>query len=147
MSSPEHNEKLARALRHAEDQRRVFIPPTINQSILNQAREHFEAAPKIANKSWIESLRRIWILLAPALAVMAIAHLYLNPPNPQFAKEDINQDGRIDILDALALTRAVDNTFVPIDFDQNGDRQLDESDVNAVAMAAVRLDHKGGSGL
>jgi len=57
------------------------------------------------------------------------------------APEDINQDSRIDILDALALARMVESRSAKsLDHDVNGDGRLDRADVQAVAGAAVRLD-------
>jgi hypothetical protein len=57
------------------------------------------------------------------------------------APEDINGDGRIDILDALALARMVDSPRSPsLEHDVNGDGRVDRADVQAVAGAAVRLD-------
>jgi len=55
-------------------------------------------------------------------------------------KDDINGDGRADILDAFALARALDANRRPQpDWDVNGDGRIDRRDVDSVAMAAVSL--------
>lgn len=94
-------------------------------------------------------------------------------PAPTLAeREDIDHSGRVDILDAFALARMIENqdtriagqrrdargdvgraadarpnragiTEIPAMFDLNGDGAVDQGDVDAVAMAAVSL--KGGA--
>jgi hypothetical protein len=145
MSSPDENDKryeaLGEALRRAEERARIFVPPTLEEAILKNAREHFEGAPTNPRVSW----RRWWIFGVPAFAAIVIAFLVFNHRAPQLAREDINRDGRVDILDALALARAVEGKTNNERLDQNGDRQLDDADVRAVALAAVRLDRKPGT--
>ena len=52
---------------------------------------------------------------------------------------DLDQSGRVDILDAFALARQLDSDVVPTHGDFNGDGIVDRADVDAIAMAAVRL--------
>ena len=53
---------------------------------------------------------------------------------------DIDGSGRVDILDAFALARHLKRgRLVEADLDINQDGRLDRVDVDAVAMAAVRL--------
>lgn len=57
-----------------------------------------------------------------------------------FRKEDIDHDGRVDILDAFALARQLeDPQSSPTNGDQNGDGVFDEDDVSYVALTAVML--------
>jgi hypothetical protein len=47
----------------------------------------------------------------------------------------------VDILDAFLLARRIENDeSLSGDWDVNGDRAVDSADVDAVAMAAVRLE-------
>ena len=58
---------------------------------------------------------------------------------------DIDGNGRVDILDALALARRIkDNRAAEQSWDFNGDGAIDHSDVDTVARSAVRL-NKGES--
>lgn len=66
--------------------------------------------------------------------------------SPARADADLNGDGRVDILDALALARAIragtaipalDDRLALVDLDSNG--RLDQRDVDAIAMLAVSL--------
>ncbi len=151
MSSPEENDKrheaLGKALREAEERTRVFVPRTLDETILKEAREHFQGPPASAPAFWsARAMRRFWIVGIPTFATAIIfAFILINHRAPQLAREDINGDGRVDILDALALAKAIEGKNDNERFDQNGDRQLDDSDVRAVAMAAVRVDRKPGT--
>jgi len=59
-------------------------------------------------------------------------------------REDVDGSGRVDILDAFVLARRIDGgAGVSESFDLTGDGQVNRFDVDAVAMAAVRL--KGGA--
>jgi len=53
--------------------------------------------------------------------------------------EDINGDGRVDMLDALRVARAIEAGRVDMKLDLNGDGVVDKRDVDAVAMTAVKL--------
>ncbi len=58
---------------------------------------------------------------------------------------DIDGNGRVDILDALALARNIkDNSTAEQPWDFNGDGRIDRRDVDTVAQSAVRL-NKGAS--
>jgi hypothetical protein len=152
MSLPDPSEKrfasLAKALREAEERRTIFVPPTLDEAILKEARRHFEGEPQ--RKATAPRLYFYWRwLLGGALAVLALCLILFAPfarkTGAVAAREDINGDGRVDILDALALAKAVEGKNNNERFDQNGDRRVDDSDVRAVALAAVRLDRKPGS--
>jgi hypothetical protein len=141
MNSPEEkqHERLAQALREASQKKPIFVPPTLDEAILKQARAHFEPKKKEPRPIWLR-----W--LEPAFAVIVVCGIFLffQPPK-KFAREDLNRDGRVDILDALTLAKAIQANTGREEFDQNGDRKLNEADVLAAAQAAVRLDRKPGS--
>ncbi len=57
--------------------------------------------------------------------------------------KDINGDGRVDVLDAFMLARQVETGQVTgLRWDFNDDQVVDRRDVDAVALAAVRLDRE-----
>jgi hypothetical protein len=61
-----------------------------------------------------------------------------------FAREDVNQDGRVDILDAYQLAQRVDSgAALPARFDFNRDGTVNRRDAELVAVRAVKLG-KGG---
>jgi hypothetical protein len=139
MSSPEPNEKklerFATALRNAEESRRVFVPPTVDEVILKQARQRFDGkAKRRPFRFWN------WLAVAGAAALIAILVFILPRTKPAVvAREDINGDGQVDILDAFALAKSME---IGKGVDQNGDGKLDQADVQAIASVAVRLDRK-----
>jgi hypothetical protein len=80
-----------------------------------------------------------------AAAMIAAGVLFLNfnrpvdSPVPIALKNDINQDGAVDILDALALAREIQSAEANPQWDMNGDSAVNQEDVDMVAMAAVKL--------
>ena len=131
MSSPDPIEKkfqaLADALRQAEARQPVFVPPTLDEAILRQARAHFQKpSPR---QPWN---LRLFSFLTTATAAIALA-IFLN--RPAFAPEDINRDGQVDILDALALANEIQS--IP-------SKKPHGFDPDHIAMAAVRLNPKEG---
>ena len=139
MSSPQPNEdkleRLAEAMRNAEQNGSVFVPPTVDEAILRQARERFEGnAKRPSFRFWN------WMALAGAAASIAILILiFLRIKPAATARQDINGDGQVDILDAFALAKSMEGGKGA---DQNGDGKLDDTDIQAIASAAVRLDRK-----
>ena len=71
--------------------------------------------------------------MAAAAAVMLL--LWSGP-----VREDIDRNGRVDILDAFALARQIEagSGRLP-DGDINGDGVVDAGDVDAIALKAVAL--------
>ena len=67
-------------------------------------------------------------------------------PNGGFAVEDVNRDGQVDILDAFALARKVQQGIsADKKLDLNGDGVIDDKDVATIAGHAVKLEHGGRS--
>src|SRR6266446_3702264 len=97
--------RLIEALRQASSERH-FVPPAIDRTIL-------KAAERQLRPSGPHRVRRIWWwtgLAAASAVVVAFAVVttsWQHSANGQFAVEDINRDGQIDILDAFALARQV----------------------------------------
>jgi hypothetical protein len=63
---------------------------------------------------------------------------------PAYAREDVNRDGRVDILDAFLLARQLQSGDNPgSSLDLNGDGVVDHRDAESIAAKAVKLE-KGG---
>lgn len=132
--------RLVEALRQLRKER-IFVPPQIDEQILAKARRHLgEAEPQTA-PSWAGAG---WWAAAAAVIVAAGLTLFLFKPGapPSWAAEDIDRNGRIDVLDAFALARLL-QTRQTGPFDFNHDGRVDRLDVDVVATRAVRLE--GGS--
>ncbi len=135
--------KLLAALKEPTP-RRVFVPPTIDEAVLRAAREHLAQPPRIGLRlirSWLA-----WPALATAcLALAGLIYLLVSPPRsaPQFAIEDLNHDGKVDILDAFQLARELQAGKANRVDDLNHDGVVDRRDVDLIATHAVKLE-KGG---
>jgi hypothetical protein len=78
------------------------------------------------------------------LAFLTISVVRQNGPSA-YAREDVNRDGRVNILDAFQLAREIrSGTELPRALDVNGDGVVDQADAEAVAAEAVSLEKKGG---
>jgi Dockerin type I domain len=142
--APEFSEDLGRLF--APDQP---IPARVDRAVAEAARRHF-ARPQ----------RRIWRLrwavpAAAAAAIIVTASLWWFHTGPAtrtahqgrsealavaLPEADIDQNGKVDILDAFTLARHIE-TGQPVDeiWDFNGDGLIDRRDVDTVALTIVRL--------
>ena len=67
-------------------------------------------------------------------------------PRPALRPEDLNADGQVDMLDAFALARELQQGSTPRpQLDLNGDGVVDDRDVQALANRAVSLEPGGRS--
>jgi hypothetical protein len=126
----------------------VFVPPTVDEAVLRAAREHLAPAKPHGRSSTARWLR--WPAFATAsLVLCAVAYRIIRTPsssNPDsaYVREDLNRDGRVDILDAFQLARQLHSGAEPgRDLDFNGDGVVDQLDANTIAAQAVKLE-KGG---
>lgn len=118
------------------------IPPAVDEAVLARAR-----------REMVRRRRRRLVLrwaLPPAAAAALILWFVgspfiapdVGPRSMEVAStQDIDGNGRVDILDALALARSIQTDRTadqPWDF--NGDGVIDHHDVDTVAQAAVSLD-------
>ena len=111
----------------------VPVPAEVDRAVLAMARRR----PS-------RSRRRLRWAAAVAVAAAVILAVLLVPPGAPSVREDIDGNGRVDILDAFALARQVEaGRGADRQWDFNGDGIVNGADVRTVAMAAVRLD--GGS--
>jgi Dockerin type I domain len=123
--------------------RRVFVPPAIDQAVLRAAHRQLEKTPAPRR-----SLFRAWFvwpaMAAACLVLIGLIH-FITRPNSRttgFAREDINHDGQVDILDAFQLAREL-QSGAKSTADLNGDGVVDQRDADLIAARAVRLE-KGG---
>ena len=119
-----------------------LIPPQVDDAVLAQAREHLGSFAR----SRILHFRR-WLAAAALVALAAVlGSLWLFSRRlPEVAREDINRDGRVDVLDAFALARRLQQG-VATDrlFDLNGDGVVDQKDIDAITTRVVKLDGRRG---
>jgi len=130
------------------------IPPEIDQAILRRAHEHF-AQKTAAQPRKTVSFEKWIIRTAAAAAVLAIAWLLVlenqtknteTPPAAVSGKietnapHDIDRSGRVDILDAFTMAKAITHQAVSDKkWDFNHDGTVDKRDVDIVALAAVKI--------
>ncbi len=128
------------------------IPPTTDQAILACTRQQ-----RVSRRRKRLLLR--WAV-PPAAAAAVIMWVVFNPfvtpdhegspagmvATRQLADHrDIDGNGRVNILDALALARSIkDNRVADQPWDFNGDGLIDRKDIDTVAQSAVSL-NKGAS--
>ena len=114
------------AIYHAD----VNVPAQIDDAILNRARAHLARRPAARGL-----VLRIGALITAAAAAIVVAIYIAKPPaamhQPQVA---------VDITDALRIARDIREGRASVSHDDfNHDGTVDQRDVDAVAMAAVRL--------
>jgi hypothetical protein len=127
------------------------VPATIDRGILNDARAHLARHVRRRRvMRWSIGLGGAAAAAAVLLAVFVnradratrqLASVQGAPPAAaRVLPGDINGDGRVDVLDALVLShRLQSNESTPLAQDVNHDGTVDARDVDAIALAAVRL--------
>jgi hypothetical protein len=130
-------ENLVAVLKESS-RRKIFVPGYVDRTVLEAARRHLSPPKKPSAgifRRWM-----LWPAVATGCGVIAfIARLWLAPA-PQFAREDLNRDGTVDILDSFALARELKaGGPLPSAFDVNGDGVVDERDVALIAVHAVAM--------
>ena len=146
--------KLVAALKEPPA-RRVFVPPSMDAAVLRAAREHLgrslvSLAPsdgeRVGVRGMFARLLHPWPLWpsVACLAVAGFAYFASRSAQQTFAREDINHDGRVDILDAFQLARETQSGAKPVTHaDLNNDGFVDRHDAELIATHAVKLE-KGG---
>jgi len=123
------------------------IPPEVDSAVLDKANQCF------THKHWgyhILQHINIWRIAAAAAVIIFAFSLNLTrdsgPTSSRSLSEearavDIDENGRVDILDAFKLARYVESAErTEKKWDINGDGIINSNDVDLVALAAVRLD-------
>jgi hypothetical protein len=118
--------------------REVFVPPTVDRAILAAARSQLKPAPKSTRSGWQRWM--LWPAFVTACVVAALIGRLTTHTQAQFSREDLNHDGKVDILDSFTVAREIKNgEHAPKTFDVNGDGVVNELDVNQIAAHAVSL--------
>jgi hypothetical protein len=122
---------------------RVEVPPSpaVDQAILNRARAHLAGRKRTLLLRRVAGAAAAIILVAAALIPMLSTDQ--GAVAAREAAGDINFDGAVDIRDAMALARRIDDKRTKPAYDYNRDQSIDRRDVDAIAMQAVRLDRPG----
>ena len=139
---PQDLPDLARDLA-ALSSRNIEVPTDIDDVVMAAARSALSERRRvtIAARRWVQ-----WTAAAAGLALVVwLGSVRLRQPVVQTTAQlastpgDLDRSGRVDILDAFSLARRLDSDIAPTTGDFNGDGRIDRADVDAIAMAAVRL--------
>jgi len=122
------------------------VPRDVDDAIL------FAARRRLAESRRTRRWGHVAAVAAAVALVFGLQHL-MQPPRPRpkaqlpvafqsrpARGEDIDHNGRVDILDAFALARMIDSgEKTQARWDINGDGRVDQGDVDAIAMSAVQI--------
>lgn len=122
---PDLPPRLRAELRH-RDGRPLRLQPLQRARLSAATARHFDVESGPPNRVWRITRRRGWAAAA-ALALCGLTGWWLQAPGS--AADDLNADGRIDIVDAMLLARAGEH-----------------GRAEALARAVVRLTPHGGGG-
>ena len=121
----------------------VEIPPQVDHAVLQKA---MKALGRSKRTRPAVGKPLAWIAAAASLALVVwIGALFRSPGStPQQTTlaaipNDLDHNGRVDILDAFHLARQLDADIAPTLGDINSDGRIDRADVEAIAMKAVTL--------
>lgn len=127
------------ALELRRSQAAIEIPAAVNHRILWLARKQ-AATIKRGARSRLTPTR--WAVAATLLLAIGAAGLWrwVAPQPVEVTSNDFDGNGRVDILDAFALARALkDQTARGDRWDLDHDGRIDDRDVELIARAAVAL--------
>lgn len=159
-NSLEAPERLGQTLRKLESKQRIVVPPAVDDAILQEAKRHLrplgDSSTGASSRfvvgvvTWGRNLfghlqiyRRHalpWAVVAASLMFAGLIVHSLIKPRSAMRVEDINRDGRVDILDAFNLAQYV-KQGVAVDpaMDLNRDGLVDQQDADVIALHAVLL--------
>jgi Dockerin type I domain len=166
--------KLVGALRQLPSEP-VFVPPTLDEALMKAARQHLGRTEK-KKPVWFRLLpwavatgglaTAILLAYPHAKEFLGVGSSTFNrsaidvqrgtenaesaiPPQRQglaSVREDLNRDGKVDILDAFMLAKKLQSPPVSDrTLDLNGDGVVDQRDVEIIAVHAVSLEKRGRS--
>ncbi len=141
---PQDLPELARDLAALASQR-IEVPSDLDDAVLAAARSALSERRRTGRtaRRWAQ-----WTAAAAGLGLVVwIGSLLSTRPvglrevsrQVASAPGDLDRSGRVDILDAFVLARQLESGIAPTAGDFNGDGRIDRADVDAIAMAAVRL--------
>jgi hypothetical protein len=132
----------------SEDLKALFAPPRViprrvDDAILAAAREHL--AGRARSRRMVHFPRWLAAAAVVVLAAVLSSLWFSNRRLPEVTREDINRDGRVDVLDAFTLARRLQQGAATArSFDINGDGVVDQRDIDAITTRAVKLDGRHG---
>lgn len=149
-------DELASQLRE-EFMPKIEVSAAIDDAVLSMARDHLQQQRRPRRRAWwlsagaaVAAALMLAVVLQrdPEVSPRVMAPSATTAPEPEameqgdvlLAQEDIDRNGRVDILDAFLLARRLERNESTDSWDLNHDGQVNRLDVTAVAMAAVRLD-------
>ena len=111
----------------------VLVPPAVDRAVMSRAQERFAEIRRRRSRAKV-----VWWTSAAAsfVALALLASSLINAP--RFDRADVDRSRRVDILDAFALARRIQQGTAG-GFDLNRDGVVDKLDVDLVAAQAVRL--------
>jgi hypothetical protein len=124
---------------------KVFVPATLDEAILRNARQQLlpARARELPGFRWSRFMP--WLAGAAAAAVLLVLTVLplkqISEPQVAEVRQDLNGDGVVDILDAFVLARDLDAGRMPApSADINGDGRIDHQDVENLVEMVVRLE-------
>jgi hypothetical protein len=129
-------------------QPQIGVPPEVDRAVKDRTNKYFAAL----QSGKVRRLRIHWAWRIAAAAAVIIFAFSLDltkqtgPATDRLSLSetqaiDIDQNGRVDILDAFKLAKQIESAGrTETKWDFNGDGLIDRSDIDMVAFAAVRLD-------
>ncbi len=127
---------LSAKLREVASKTAILVPKSTDGEVLAQAKAHFAQVSRERSKV----VRISWLAAAACVALLAIFGLQ-HLERGRYDRADIDHNGRVDILDAFALARRLQQGSQR-GVDINGDGVVNKADVDAIASQAVKW--KGG---
>jgi len=137
------------------------VPPEVDRAIMDRVNQHFAGQKFDKNTQQRFRWASLWKIAAAAAVIIFAFSLELtwksgvreseivySTLKAQSADNDIDRNGRVDILDAFTLARQIEKaghneenlSLRKQEWDINGDGLINNKDVDTVAYAAVRLD-------
>jgi hypothetical protein len=126
-------EVIEQRLRHVASGTTVLVPASVDEAVLSRARQRFAEI----RRRRARTQRAWWISAAAAVVVLGLLASSLITAT-RYERADIDHSGNVDILDAFALARRIQEGDTA-GFDFNNDGVVDRADVDTVAAQAVRL--------
>ncbi len=142
----------------------IAVPGSIDEAVLADASAYLQTMSRprrVVSRGWTWAFGSLSVgSLAAAMLLVAVLREPVAPEARQiaesaraersvasadaaasaaFSRDDIDQNGRVDILDAFALARTIERGETPPGWDQNSDGQVNQDDVDLVARNAVML--------
>jgi len=115
---------------------RIPVRIEVDEAILARVQRRFARRRRMAR-----ALRWGVAGVAAAALVLVAVTLWPGVRSLRAAREDIDGNGRVNILDALALARHIEQPeAAKAQWDLTGDGVVDRADVDTVALAAVSLE-------